>query len=272
MSSLRLVPAGFVLSLALVPAACVRAGPREPSHPATAPPQEEWVGGPVDFRRLTATVIARRSNSMRRQLQDAARRTKEPATVARFLDLASSEEIGSGFVMVLRERERVEGFVVTNEHVVGDAEDITLRFADGREYPHCQVLSVDRWRDVAVIGLPEGAPRFTYGLRPASEPPWELETVVAAGFPLVGQEPSFQVTEGSVSNASAHAPWSREVFIQHTAPMAEGSSGGPLTTLKGELLGVNTGGLRDREGAYFAIPVLAVEQAVRRAFQVRAAR
>jgi len=252
----RCVALVSVLGYALALAGCAGAVSRPPLHtaPAPVPSHLEWVGGPVDFRKLTAIVIARRSAWMHE----------------RQIGSQVGSQIGSAFVIVRREGRRVEGFVVTNEHVVGDAQDITVRFADGRAYPHCQVLSVDLRHDLAVLGLPDGSPPFEYGLIPASRPPAELQTVVASGFPLIGREPSFQVTEGNVSNASAHAPWSGELFIQHTAPMAEGSSGGPLTSARGELLGVNTGGLRDREGAYFAVPVDAVERAVRRAFEVRA--
>jgi serine protease Do len=89
---------------------------------------------------------------------------------------------------------------------------------------------------------------------------------VASGYPGIGDRPSYQVTRGFVSNERfvLDDGGGDETYVQHTAPIDPGSSGGPLTTPEGKLLGVNTLKIRGRENVGLAVPASVVARALER--------
>jgi serine protease Do len=148
---------------------------------------------------------------------------------------------GSGFVVA-------PGRVLTNAHNArGD--DLAVRFADGRE-ARAKRLGTDIDGDLAVLEVETGdiAP-----LEWAAAPP-ELGQVVVAitGGPGAGS----RVTIGTVSgvNRTFRGPRGRRIggTVEHTAPLAPGSSGSPILDTSGKVLGINTNRLGD--GFYLAIP------------------
>ncbi len=156
--------------------------------------------------------------------------------------------IGSGVIV------DAEGHVLTNNHVIREAEEITIGLSDGREFK-AKVVGRDPKTDVAVIKIE--APR----LRPArlgnSDDLKVGEFVLAVGNPF-GLD--FTVTSGIVS-AKGRARLQvadYEDFIQTDAAINPGNSGGPLVDLDGEVVGINTlilsrsGG---NQGIGLAIPV-----------------
>jgi serine protease Do len=160
--------------------------------------------------------------------------------------LPPSRGEGSGFVI------SPDGYILTNAHVVEDANEVTVRMTDRREY-RAKVVGIDKRTDVAVIkidakNLPVvqvGNPR---GLKAG-------EWVIAIGSPF-GFENS--VTAGIVSATARSLSDAYTPFIQTDVAVNPGNSGGPLFNLRGEVVGINsqiysrTGGY---QGVSFAIPI-----------------
>jgi len=158
-----------------------------------------------------------------------------------------SRGVGSGFIV------GADGVVLTNAHVVADADEVTVRLTDRREFK-AKVLGSDRTTDVAVLKIDaKGLPMVRIGNPEATR---VGEWVVAIGAPY-GLDNT--VTAGIVSAKSRALPGDAAVpFIQTDAAVNPGNSGGPLFNLKGEVIGINsqifsrTGGF---QGVAFAIPI-----------------
>jgi len=154
---------------------------------------------------------------------------------------------GSGFIV------SGDGYILTNAHVVADADEVTVKTTDRREYP-AKVVGVDEATDVAVLKIEaKNLPTVQLGdpskLRPG-------EWVVAIGSPF-GFENS--VTAGIVSATSRAMPGGNYTpFIQTDVAVNPGNSGGPLFNLNGEVVGINSQ-IYSRTGGYmgvsFAIPI-----------------
>jgi serine protease Do len=154
---------------------------------------------------------------------------------------------GSGFIV------SADGYILTNAHVVENADEVTVRTTDRREYT-AKVVGVDAQTDVAVLKIEaKNLPTVRLGdpskLRPG-------EWVVAIGSPF-GFENS--VTAGIVSATSRAMPGGNYTpFIQTDVAVNPGNSGGPLFNLDGEVVGINSQ-IYSRTGGYmgvsFAIPI-----------------
>jgi len=155
--------------------------------------------------------------------------------------------VGSGFILT------PDGVIMTNAHVVDDADEVTVKLTDRREFT-AKVLGVDKTTDVAVIKIPAtGLPYVKIGDPKTTK---VGEWVVAIGQPF-GFENT--VTSGIVSAKSRSLPGDSYVpFIQTDAAVNPGNSGGPLFNLRGEVIGVNSqifsrsGGF---QGLAFAVPI-----------------
>jgi serine protease Do len=134
------------------------------------------------------------------------------------------------------------GLAVTNSHVVGDAETVDV-YVGGADRPTpATVLGASECSDLAVIDI-EGTGFDPLGWYGGSIDPG-LE-VFAAGFPLAFEDPTFTWTDGVISKSQARgdSPWaSVGAVVEHTARINPGSSGGPLVTGDGEVVGVNYAG------------------------------
>ena len=184
---------------------------------------------------------------------------------ARFLKDYAKGGFGTGFVYA----DSVTGkkYVITNRHVVALAQSVTIEFRDNERnvssYKDCPVAIVDEDIDLAAIALPDN---ITVGsLRFADETPTEGRDVFTAGYPGLGDNPSWQFGKGIVSNAHFYDEelskvGGNTILIQHTAQIDAGSSGSPLliqsATDKNEYLvvGINTWKAYARENANFALP------------------
>ena len=154
---------------------------------------------------------------------------------------------GSGFIV------SSDGYVLTNDHVVEGATQVTVRLVDQREF-RARVVGADERTDIAVLKIEAaGLPVVHFGdparLRPGQ---W----VLAIGSPF-GFENS--ATAGIVSAIGRSLPSENYVpFIQTDVAVNPGNSGGPLFNLQGEVVGINsqifsrTGGFM---GVSFAIPI-----------------
>ncbi len=157
---------------------------------------------------------------------------------------------GSAFVLVTHVGSQKRVFAVTNAHVVGFAEHVSLVFGDGRAFSNASVALVDSDHDLALIELPDGS--FAAGAGVANGLVKELSDVVSVGFP----EGSYQIATGAVTNNTLTRPamFGPVEFVQHSAPIHFGSSGGPLLDKSQRVVGVNTILRSDRENTAFAIP------------------
>jgi len=137
---------------------------------------------------------------------------------------------GSGFIT------SPDGFIVTNNHVIKDASEITVVLNDGREF-QATVKGSDPSTDLAVLKIDaKDLPHLNFG---DSDSLKIGEWVVAIGNPF-GLEGT--LTLGIVSGKGRQnlGIASREDFIQTDAAINPGNSGGPLLNLQGEVVGVNT--------------------------------
>lgn len=231
----------------------------------------EWRSGPPDLRKLTAVIRVTPPKALKDTFENIAARAKDEG-VANFFHAWASGGSGSGFIMVRAVDGHDEEFVVTNRHVVSFAEDAQIGFDTGMSFANCEVVYTDPVYDLAVLSFPNDQRPVAYGLRPAAVAGADRQSVVATGFPELAGKPSFQTTEGKISNAMfelEESDGSKTEFIQHTAPIDPGSSGGPLTSESGELLGVNTMFLVNKHSAFFAVPAKDVVEAVRAAYEIK---
>jgi serine protease Do len=163
-------------------------------------------------------------------------------------ELPRQQGMASGFII------DPSGLVLTNGHVVEDAEQVVVRLFDGREYYASEVKS-DPLSDVAIIRIKPDVPLTA--LRLGDSDAEEVgDWVIAVGSPF-GLD--LTVTAGIIS-AKGRSPQLnvRGEFLQTDAAINPGNSGGPLLNLNGEVIGINTA-ISTRSGGYdgvgFAIPI-----------------
>jgi serine protease Do len=155
---------------------------------------------------------------------------------------------GSGFIL------SKDGYILTNNHVVGDADKVIVKLQDGREYT-ARTIGTDPHSDIAMIKInAKELPAVDLGDSDTLE---EGEWVLAIGNPF---GLSHTLTAGIVSakGRSGLGLADYENFIQTDAAINPGNSGGPLVNLDGEVIGINTA-IFTRNGGYmgigFAIPI-----------------
>lgn len=153
---------------------------------------------------------------------------------------------GSGVII------SADGFILTNNHVAGDADEIKVKLADGREFK-ARRIGTDPETDLALVKI--DAQNLPYAKLGDSSKLEQGEWVIALGSPF-GLEQT--MTAGIVSATQRDlrsGPY--DSFIQTDASINPGNSGGPLVNMQGEVIGINTlifsrsGG---SEGIGFAIP------------------
>ena len=174
-------------------------------------------------------------------------------------DEYKGHSLGSGVII-----NADEGYIITNNHVIEDAEEIKVIMFDKREVK-ATIVATDPPSDLAVIKVePEGLATVDLG---NSDQLSVGEWVVAIGSPF-GLHLNHTVTAGIVSAVGRSSVISRnnfEDFIQHDAAINPGNSGGALFNLDGELVGINTaiatdGYSRANAGVGFAIPINMVKR------------
>ena len=157
---------------------------------------------------------------------------------------------GSGFII------SEDGYLLTNNHVVEDADEIKVSLGDRREYS-AEIIGADPRSDVALLKIEaENLPILKIG---KSKNLRVGEWVVAIGSPF---QLRFSVTSGIVSAKGRSIPNGSDStyvpFIQTDVAINPGNSGGPLFNLEGEVIGINSQ-IYTRSGGYmgvsFAIPI-----------------
>jgi len=189
---------------------------------------------------------------------------------AKFIDIILGGAFGSGF---LYNDAKGNLYVITNNHVISQAYTISITFerADGttKKIENLKLIATDAEADLAIMSIPPTGekPFVNQGLSFLTRAVDEGEDAYSAGFPGLGITPIWQFGRGMISNASVKFPKSINdntmmgPYIQHTAQVDSGNSGGPLLIAQRNVpsgyavAGVNTlSGMR-RQAANYAIPL-----------------
>lgn len=149
-----------------------------------------------------------------------------------------SSALGSGFVI------SEDGYVVTNNHVIEGADEITIEFFNGKELD-AKVVGTDPNTDIALLKVEADGPLpfVPFGNSDAAR---VGDWVIAMGNPL-GQ--GFSVSAGIVSARNRALSGTYDDYIQTDAAINRGNSGGPLFNMDGEVIGVNTAILSPNGGS-----------------------
>lgn len=228
----------IALAAALLLAGC---SPASPQQAQTTPT-------PVHTRQ---TLFFQRENGISNMIEKLS-----PSVVGLAVTMGAGEDsvqgLGTGFFV------DSSGYILTNHHVAGEADTITVVLSDGTRLDAHAVWS-DSVLDLAVVKCDEGGPFSPVTLGSVEELAVG-DPVAAIGTPL---DLSFQhtVTAGIVSgmNRTLQVPTATglsflEELVQTDASINPGNSGGPLVTLEGKVIGINTVKVQDAEGMGFAIP------------------
>lgn len=160
------------------------------------------------------------------------------------------ESRGAGSGVVIDPR----GYILTNEHVVEGANEITVTFGNGQKYPGA-VLGIDRETDVAVVRLLKMPAKLPVAQLADSQKLVPGQWAIAIGNPYGYQQ---TVTVGVVGHTGRAIRVNDRVYkrlIQTDAAINPGNSGGALVDIQGNVIGINTVVRSDAQGIGFAIPI-----------------
>ena len=157
---------------------------------------------------------------------------------------------GSGSGVIISD----DGYLLTNEHVISSADEILVKFGDGRSFK-AKIVGKDKTSDLAVLKI-ESPDKLSFMNLGDSDTVRVGEWVIAIGNPFgLG----ITVTCGVVSAVKRDLSVDRDTnyrdLIQTDASINPGNSGGALVNSKGELIGINTAIMPSGQGIGFAIPV-----------------
>jgi S1-C subfamily serine protease len=175
---------------------------------------------------------------------------------------SQSSRLGSGFVY------DTQGHIITNNHVVSDAQEVNVRFVDGNIYS-AKVIGTDPFNDVAVLKITDDFSEETLTPLPlANSADLEVgQQIVAIGNPF---GLSNTMTTGIVSQVGRLLPnrdagYSIPSVIQTDAAINPGNSGGPMLNLAGQVIGINTA-IQSTTGEFsgigFAVPSNTIKRLV----------
>ena len=194
--------------------------------------------------------------------------------VVRSIDFYLRGDSGTGFVYVARDG---KNYIITNFHVISQAQidglSVTFENTEGEKtrYSGLSIVAADEDLDIAVLAFAGGQTPFRQGLAFLNRTVQDLDNVYSAGFPRLGTSMVWQLGSGTVSNDSVRLPDPDDdtktigPYIQHTAQVDPGNSGGPLLIqAQGvptgfAVAGINTLSARFRQGANYSIPMNRVQ-------------
>jgi len=245
--------------------------PPESAAPAPAPvgpgttaaPAPPAVTGPRAVEREESTII-RVVQHVRPAVVNISVRAQVPTPFGLF----PQEGQGSGVIV------RSDGLILTNNHVVQGAQEITVTLLSGRTLKG-RVLGADRFADLAVVKVdnPQPLPVAEMGVSSTLQ---VGQLAIAIGNPFgLGSTVTVGVVSALNRSIQASPDFIVENLIQTDAAINPGNSGGALLDSTGRLIGINTAIIRDAQGIGFAIPIdharLVMEQLVAQGRVVRPA-
>lgn len=180
----------------------------------------------------------------------------EPAVVRIDVNTRDGRGVGSGFVI------DDVGIVVTNYHVINGANSAKAVFADNSSAVVIGILGSDSKRDIAILRIQKEGKKLV-PLKLLKGRPQKGQAVLAFGAP---HGLSFSASEGIISGVRSAAELSEHgkplegEWIQTTAPISAGNSGGPLVDLFGRVVGINTFFLAKGQNLNFAVSASDIEE------------
>lgn len=176
------------------------------------------------------------------QVSDIAKNSSSVVLISTFDGNGRPLGFGSGFVV------RENGVIATNYHVIDGAASATVKFENGNTYNAKYITSYNEQRDIAILKIDAtGLTALKIG---DSSKCIAGEKVVAIGNPLGLQN---TVSDGIISSLNRIVE--NQGYIQITAPISPGSSGGPLFNMSGEVIGINSAGFTTGQNLNLAIPI-----------------
>jgi len=182
--------------------------------------------------------------------------SRTPAEIAALstpsvVSVRTDHSLGTGFVVA------GNGLVASNLHVIAGNAKITVTLADHREYDVVEIFSGDRQHDLVIMRIEaQKLPALSLGDSDAIHPG---DAIVAIGHPLG--------LEDTVSNGLVSAIRKLDddlTVLQISAPIAPGSSGGPIFNDRGEVIGVATAIMMGGQNLNFGVPITYVKELLRR--------
>ncbi|GAB4303008.1 MAG: DegQ family serine endoprotease [Desulfuromonadia bacterium] len=155
--------------------------------------------------------------------------------------------LGSGFII------NADGYIVTNDHVIKDAESIQVKLSTGDELYQAKVVGRDPKTDIAVLKISAKEP-LKAAVLADSDSIQVGQWAIAIGNPF-GLDRTVTVGVISATGRSGMGIETYENFIQTDASINPGNSGGPLLNIYGEVIGINTAIVAAGQGIGFAIPI-----------------
>lgn len=217
---------------------------------AKAPKADKYLMAPVvwdkDFSNVTADVEVTAKWEHRELTSTEVAKLISPATVEVNTYRRNNVEwaTGSGFFI------DTKGTLVTNYHVIEDAYEIKIKLEDGTICDVTEVVSFDKEIDLAILKINRETPDF---LEFATTSPVKGDVVYAIGSSL-GLDGTF--TTGLVSTVEREIEG--QYYIQTSAAISHGNSGGPLVSAKGFVIGINTLTATEGQNLNFSIPIAKV--------------
>ncbi len=163
-------------------------------------------------------------------------------------------------------------YVITNLHVVDNADYVNIKMEDtnGKRstIKNCKVLAAHPAFDLAIISLPKNK-KINTTLEIVNTRPKDGAEIWSAGYPGLGNEPSWQLGKGTVTNRVTRINElinpEKMTLIQHSAPVDSGNSGGPLlikvnNSIGYAVVGINTWKAFFRQATNFAMPTQALKE------------
>jgi len=161
------------------------------------------------------------------------------------------KSLGSGFII------NKEGYLLTNDHVVRDAESIQVKLSNEKVYKG-KVVGADPKTDIAVVKI-NASEDLPFAVLGDSDKLLVGQWAIAIGNPF-GLDRTFTVGVISATGRSNMGIETYEDFIQTDASINPGNSGGPLLNIYGEVIGINTAIVAAGQGIGFAIPINMAKQ------------
>lgn len=268
----RIALFGFVLGAVCATFSC--GGQAKDQTPADVPKVNPSANPPVasvDPRKATAYIKVSTPEDLRNLFLALSQDQDVSDGFKQFLmKYAMQQGSGSGFVASLPAGRG--GLVVTNRHVVDGVDRPMVSFDGGTTNITAKILYVDRDYDLAVLEIAQPVTGF-----PISGEYTEMQEVFALGYPGLGTSANYQAARGNISNKcleddAINNNGSHMCWIQHTASIDPGSSGGPLVNAKNQVVGVNAAFVQSRHEMYLAVPGVAIKSALEKAEGIRANR
>lgn len=285
---------GLTAALDLTPLSFAARGGGGPQLTIGAPPgtvASEWTAGFSQIAErinpAVVTIAVEQEVSPRSRARAEPERPRIPSPFDEFFDeffegpriqpqeLPPQRGTGSGFLV------SSDGYIVTNNHVVEGADDVTVQLHDGREFRDVTVVGTDPTTDVALLKIgAEGLAAAPLGSSDSTRVGEWVLAIGSPGFQRGGTNLPGTVTAGIVSAKGRSIGilgrrfFERtgqlinptiEDFIQTDAVINPGNSGGPLVNARGEVIGVNTA-IFSTTGTYqgygFAVPIELVREVI----------